>query len=560
MPSPRAILMQRIKELIMEDGGAANKSSKPIDSDITSCVKLASPSMDMDISATLKTDLPPPDSPSETVSPGQPSSHLVVDNLQPVSSISAVQILDDLVINKESPPTPPPSPKLYRPQEAKPTHSSPASLVDPGIQYLRSIFNLPTSTYDPVDPSAPIPQFINSTNAPILASIDCEAWEDDRRSVQEVGFALLDIRKLSGVAPGIAGREWMHLIEYHHYITEEYKHLVNKRQLKGCPDKFLFGQSKVVKKAEYNAVLSDLLTIEDDLVQSGGKKEKYRRIVLVGHSLADDVKYLGLCGFDVVAHIQSLLPDGHPSPTASQTSPKISISPTQDPTQKNKETPTPPPPYHRPQPTSYPIPTLDTHTLIQALSPPSSPDHPTQKLILSVGKLIYMFTPPSSPCKSQHLPPPHLHNAGNDAAYTLHALILLALRCGEQVDVPYWPYDLLTFVQRRRRDERYLQAVLEIKLGGAFWGVWRGFRGKIPLVNGEDGHGGGKREVVQGEVQIVRKEITEAQRERRRRGRRNAKENARKRRAEEDAKKCSGVGVGGGEGDEKYDSGVEIEG
>lgn len=91
---------------------------------------------------------------------------------------------------------------------------------------------------------------------PIFISIDVEAWEKPPRQVTEVGVATLDTRDLKGVEPGKAGENWHRFIRGRHFRVLEYKHLINHEYVQGCPDAFEFGDSEYVDKDNTGAVLS----------------------------------------------------------------------------------------------------------------------------------------------------------------------------------------------------------------------------------------------------------------------------------------------------------------
>ncbi len=92
-----------------------------------------------------------------------------------------------------------------------------------------------------IDPLRPAP-FIFDQSV-VFVCIDVESYERDHRKITEVGVTTLDTRDLVGVAPGIDGAEWMKLIRARHFLVKEYRHLKNHRYVIGYPDKFTFGES-----------------------------------------------------------------------------------------------------------------------------------------------------------------------------------------------------------------------------------------------------------------------------------------------------------------------------
>lgn len=95
-----------------------------------------------------------------------------------------------------------------------------------------------------LDPTNPAPHAFVSE--PIFIAIDVEAYEREPKQVTEVGVATLDTRDLKGVAPGTNGEGWQGAIRARHFRIAEYKHLVNKDFVEGCPEHFEFGNSEVI--------------------------------------------------------------------------------------------------------------------------------------------------------------------------------------------------------------------------------------------------------------------------------------------------------------------------
>jgi hypothetical protein len=116
---------------------------------------------------------------------------------------------------------------------------------------------------------------------PVFISIDVESNEYSHSQVTEVGISVLDTLDLAGVAPGEKGTEWTTRIRSRHFRVSEYSDVVNNNFVSGCPDKFEFGQSEWV-------ALADLVRAVEDCFRAHGA----RNIIVVGHSIACDVKYL----------------------------------------------------------------------------------------------------------------------------------------------------------------------------------------------------------------------------------------------------------------------------
>ncbi|EME48926.1 hypothetical protein DOTSEDRAFT_58207 [Dothistroma septosporum NZE10] len=106
----------------------------------------------------------------------------------------------------------------------------------------------------PLDVTNPPPH--SCDREPIFIAIDVEAYERPPRHVTEVGIATLDTRDLKGTAPGKAATEWFKFIRGRHFLVLEHKHLVNHEFVQGCPDGFEFGESELVSKDSLGSVLS----------------------------------------------------------------------------------------------------------------------------------------------------------------------------------------------------------------------------------------------------------------------------------------------------------------
>lgn len=90
----------------------------------------------------------------------------------------------------------------------------------------------------------------------IFIAIDVEAKERSSSDITEVGVATLDTRDLHGIPHAGNGKEWFKHIRGRHFRTLEHKDHVNHEFIKGCPDKFQFGASEIVSKDDLPKVLT----------------------------------------------------------------------------------------------------------------------------------------------------------------------------------------------------------------------------------------------------------------------------------------------------------------
>ena len=81
---------------------------------------------------------------------------------------------------------------------------------------------------------------------PVFIAFDVEAWEMDHRAITEVGISTLDTLDIVDLPPGKDGANWFGKIRHRHFRIEEYKHLVNSERVHGCPERFEFGQSEFI--------------------------------------------------------------------------------------------------------------------------------------------------------------------------------------------------------------------------------------------------------------------------------------------------------------------------
>ena len=87
----------------------------------------------------------------------------------------------------------------------------------------------------------------------VFICVDVEAYEKDHRQITEIGISTLDTSDLVKTPPGEGGVEWMKKIRARHFRVKEYAHLTNSIHVSGCPDNFLdrFGTSEWI--SSFNA-------------------------------------------------------------------------------------------------------------------------------------------------------------------------------------------------------------------------------------------------------------------------------------------------------------------
>lgn len=192
---------------------------------------------------------------------------------------------------------------------------------------------------------------------PVFVCIDLEANEFAQEKITEVGVSVLDSRHVVGTNPGSDGMEWLSKITTRHLIIREYKHLVNKRFVHGCPDKFNFGKSEIVPLNRVHTTLTQLFANPSPGSVLATDKGP-RKLILVGHGLSNDTAYLSKLNFDPHAK-GNIIQD------------------------------------------------VDTQRFVG-----------TKKQTVGLSRLMIGLG----------VSPENLHNAGNDAAYTLQALVLMTVQ------------------------------------------------------------------------------------------------------------------------------------
>jgi hypothetical protein len=90
----------------------------------------------------------------------------------------------------------------------------------------------------------------------IFIAVDVEAKERASHEITEVGVATLDTRDLHGIVPGAAGTNWHKHIRARHFRISEHRNHVNREFVQGYPDNFDFGTSEFVNLADIGRALT----------------------------------------------------------------------------------------------------------------------------------------------------------------------------------------------------------------------------------------------------------------------------------------------------------------
>jgi hypothetical protein len=139
-------------------------------------------------------------------------------------------------------------------------------------------------------------------DAPIFISVDIE-WMDRYGILTEVGISTLDMLDLEGVVPGDYGHMWMKQIRTRHLRVREYRNWINETYTIGCPDSFRFGKSEIIPSADIGDAV-DAAFRPPYMVPSKGEKiaphkNQKRTVILVGLGLHGDIVQLQRAGSQV---------------------------------------------------------------------------------------------------------------------------------------------------------------------------------------------------------------------------------------------------------------------
>ena len=98
-----------------------------------------------------------------------------------------------------------------------------------------------------------LPRLVPTNAAPypfhqnvVFVCVDIEAYEMDQKVITEIGISTLDTLDLINVPPGEGGAQWMKKVRARHFRIAEYAHLQNHVHIAGCAGNFLerFGTSE----------------------------------------------------------------------------------------------------------------------------------------------------------------------------------------------------------------------------------------------------------------------------------------------------------------------------
>lgn len=89
----------------------------------------------------------------------------------------------------------------------------------------------------------------------VFIAVDVETCERKHNLITEIGISALDTADIKHKAPGAGGSEWMQYVRSRHFRIREHAHIRNIRFCVGDPERFLFGSSEFVDIQEIGAVV-----------------------------------------------------------------------------------------------------------------------------------------------------------------------------------------------------------------------------------------------------------------------------------------------------------------
>ncbi|KAF2718391.1 hypothetical protein K431DRAFT_209077, partial [Polychaeton citri CBS 116435] len=152
----------------------------------------------------------------------------------------------------------------------------------------------------------------------VLICVDFEAYEHNQSLVTEIGVALLDTVDIPHPARGLKEQDaatpsnsdigsrtsaLVDKIKYAHFRPIEYRKLVNRRFLKGCEEGFLFGTTAWISQRDVYRVVESIFQDPSRIAEAADFKadaivNQARNIIIVGHGLSNDTKYMRTFGLD----------------------------------------------------------------------------------------------------------------------------------------------------------------------------------------------------------------------------------------------------------------------
>lgn len=128
---------------------------------------------------------------------------------------------------------------------------------------------------------------------PIFICVDIEWNERSQSQITEIGVSTLDTAELVNTPPGEGGHNWMDKIRTRHFRIEEHAHVVNSSYIRGCPDNFEFGDSEFIPFESIAVTVGSCFVYPYSAFESQQSMPMDKRnLILVGHDVDSDMRIL----------------------------------------------------------------------------------------------------------------------------------------------------------------------------------------------------------------------------------------------------------------------------
>jgi DNA polymerase III epsilon subunit-like protein len=146
----------------------------------------------------------------------------------------------------------------------------------------------------------------DSQKRKIFVCIDCEAFELAQEKVTEIGICVLDTADITEENLDLTKADaidWSKILKSAHFVINEYKDLINSKFVQGHPTKFSFGTSEALPLPQAAEMLERLFQdptqVENLLGTWIAPEGEPREVILVGHDLRADIDFLKHVKFDI---------------------------------------------------------------------------------------------------------------------------------------------------------------------------------------------------------------------------------------------------------------------
>ncbi|ATZ54582.1 hypothetical protein BCIN_10g05730 [Botrytis cinerea B05.10] len=137
-------------------------------------------------------------------------------------------------------------------------------------------------------------------DAVVFVCIDVEAYEMNNNIITEIGIATLDVLDIANMEPGVLGENWRKAIRARHFRIKENMHLNNTKHVQGCAGSFEFGTSEIVYRDDAPRMVGSCFKYPfSDPSPSPDLADQKRNIILVGHDVDADIRFLRQIGYEI---------------------------------------------------------------------------------------------------------------------------------------------------------------------------------------------------------------------------------------------------------------------